>query len=104
MPYAAAFSAAVTSASWQPGTNLVVKGYQGAITQLAVGIGVNWLAEFGPDIKQILRIGKRKATAAMRRDVMNSASFSVRQQLIKEAESYSVLQLPINGAVSMGLS
>lgn len=31
MPYAAAFAAAMTSASWQPGTNLVVKGYQGAL-------------------------------------------------------------------------
>ena len=58
MPYAAAFAAAVTSASWQPGTNLVVKGYQGAITQVAFGIGVNWLAEFAPDIKRILHIGK----------------------------------------------
>ena len=29
---------------------------------------MNWRAEFGPDIKQILHIGKRKATAAMSGD------------------------------------
>jgi hypothetical protein len=62
MPYAAAFAAGVTSASWQPHSNLIVKGYQGAITQVAVGIGVNWLAEFAPNIKSILRIGNRKPT------------------------------------------
>ena len=56
MPYAGAFGAAVTSASWQPGNpNLLVKGYQGAVTQIGVGIGVNWLAEFAPEIKHIVR-------------------------------------------------
>jgi hypothetical protein len=56
MPYAGAFGAALTSASWQPGNpNLLVKGYQGAVTQIGVGIGVNWLAEFAPEIKQVLR-------------------------------------------------
>ncbi len=56
MPYFAAFGASVTAASWEPGNpNLIVKGYQGAIIQLAFGIGVNWLAEFAPDIKTILR-------------------------------------------------
>jgi hypothetical protein len=59
MPYAAAFAASVTAASWEPGNpNLLVKGYQGAITQVAFGIGVNWLAEFAPDIKAILRRNK----------------------------------------------
>jgi hypothetical protein len=61
MPYAGAFGAAVTAASWQPGNpNLVVKGYQGAITQVGVGIGVNWLAEFAPEIKGILHLDKNR--------------------------------------------
>jgi hypothetical protein len=61
MPYVAAFGASLTVAAWEPGNpSLVVKGYQGAITQLAFGIGVNWLAEFAPDIKAVLRGGKAK--------------------------------------------
>ena len=60
MPYVGAFAAGVTAASWQPNNpKLVVKGYQAAITQVGVGIGVNWLAEFAPDIKRILRIDKK---------------------------------------------
>jgi hypothetical protein len=74
MPYAAAFAAAVTSASWQPDTNLVVKGYQGAVTQVAVGIGVNWLAEFMPDIKRILHIEKRNATVHFKSDPVEEES------------------------------
>jgi hypothetical protein len=71
MPYAGAFGAAVMSASWQPNNpNLLVKGYQGAITQVAVGIGVNWLAEFAPEIRRILHLGKQ--------DTANSAQQSKR--------------------------
>ena len=66
MPYAAAFGAAVTSASWQPGNpNLLVKGYQGAITQVGVGIGVYWLAEFAPEIKHILHRDKKVAESSV---------------------------------------
>jgi hypothetical protein len=72
MPYVAAFAAGVTSASWQPGANLVVKGYQSAITQVGVGVGVNWVAEFAPDIKRILRIGNRKATASTSKDIVDN--------------------------------
>lgn len=60
MPYVGAFTAGVTAATWQPDNpKLVVKGYQAAITQVGVGIGVNWLAEFAPEIKRILRIEKK---------------------------------------------
>ena len=56
MPYAGAFGAAAASASWQPNNpSVLIKGYQGAVTQVAVGIGVNWLAEFAPEIKRVLR-------------------------------------------------
>jgi hypothetical protein len=58
MPYVGAFGAAVASASWQPNKpNLLVKGYQGAVTQMGVGVGVNWLAEFAPEIKRVVRRG-----------------------------------------------
>ena len=77
MPYAAAVAGAVTSASWQPGTNLVVKGYQGAIMQVAVGIGVNWIAEFAPDIKRILHIENGKATVKTGSDIKDNECFSV---------------------------
>jgi hypothetical protein len=63
MPYAASFAAGATSASWAPNhPSLVVKGYQAAITQVGVGIGVNWLAEFAPEIQRTLHLEKKKAT------------------------------------------
>jgi len=58
MPYAGAFGAAVTTATWMPRANLVVKGYQGAITQVFVGIGVDWLAEVAPEITRALHLEK----------------------------------------------
>ena len=33
---------------------MLVKGHQGAITQVPVGIGVNWLAEFAPEITRVI--------------------------------------------------
>jgi hypothetical protein len=41
----------------------LVKGYQGAITQVGVGIGVDWLAEFAPEIKHMLHRDKAKTAA-----------------------------------------
>lgn len=62
--YAAAFGGAAIAATWYPGnTNILVKGYQGAIAQVGVGIGVNWLAEFAPEITRVLR-RKKKADAS----------------------------------------
>ena len=60
MPYAAAFGGGATVATWLPGANVVVKGYQAAITQVAVGIGANWLAEFAPEITHAFHL-KRSA-------------------------------------------
>lgn len=59
MPYAAAFGGGATVATWLPGANVVVKGYQAAVTQVAVGIGANWLAEFAPEITHALHLKKR---------------------------------------------
>lgn len=64
MPYAAAFGGGVIAGSWSPGNpNLLVKGYQGAITQAGVGIGVNWLSEFAPEIMRKLRPRKKDTNA-----------------------------------------
>ncbi len=53
MPFAAAFGAGVIGSTWNPNNpTLVVKGYQSAITQAWVGVVVNSIGEFAPDIKR----------------------------------------------------
>ncbi|HET7871427.1 MAG TPA: hypothetical protein VFL42_02875 [Terriglobales bacterium] len=61
MPYAgAAGAAAISAATWQPGNqNPGIKAYQAAITQIFVGVGVNLLAEFAPDVKRMLGRDKK---------------------------------------------
>ena len=60
--YAAAFGSGAITAAWQPGSNnLLVKGYQSAITQAGVGIAINWIGEFAPEIKRILRKSKKQS-------------------------------------------
>jgi len=59
MPYAAAFSGGAIAATWIPGTNVLVRGYQGAITQVFVGVGVDWLAEFAPEIMRTLHMKQK---------------------------------------------
>ena len=57
--YAAAFGGGVVAATWQPGNpSLLTKGYQGVVTQVAFGVCANWLGEFAPDIKRVLRKNK----------------------------------------------
>jgi hypothetical protein len=59
MSYAAAFGAGVTVASWEPDNPSVLpKGYQSVVTQAWVGVVVNALAEFAPDVKRMLRKNK----------------------------------------------
>jgi hypothetical protein len=54
--YAGAFGARVIAGTWQPRSpNLLTNGYQGVITQAAFGICANWLGEFAPDIKHVLK-------------------------------------------------
>jgi hypothetical protein len=56
MPYAAAFGAGVIGATWNPNNpTITVKGYQSVITQAWVGVVINDLGEFAPDIKKKLR-------------------------------------------------
>jgi hypothetical protein len=57
--YAGAFGGGVISATWQPDNpSLLTRGYQGIVTQAIFGVGANWLGEFAPDIKRVLK-GKK---------------------------------------------
>jgi len=57
--YAAAFGAGVTVASWEPNyPSVLTKGYQSVVTQAWVGVVIDALAEFAPDIKGMLRKNK----------------------------------------------
>jgi len=59
MSYAAAFGAGVTVASWEPDNRSVLtKGYQSMVTQAWVGVVVDALAEFAPDIKRMIHKDK----------------------------------------------
>jgi hypothetical protein len=59
MSYAAAFGAGVTVASWEPNyPSVLPKGYQSVVTQAWVGVVVDALAEFAPDIKRMLNKNK----------------------------------------------
>jgi hypothetical protein len=61
MSYAAAFGAGVTVASWEPNyPSVLTKGYQSVATQAWVGVVIDALAEFAPDIKQMLH--RKKAS------------------------------------------
>lgn len=59
MSYAAAFGAGVTVASWEPNNSSVMtRGYQSMVTQAWVGVVVDALAEFAPDIKRMIHKNK----------------------------------------------
>ena len=61
MPYLGAFAGSVTATAWEPGNiNWQVKGYQAAITQVPVGMGINWISEFAPEIFGVFRKHKKK--------------------------------------------
>lgn len=59
MPFAAAFGAGAIGATWNPNhPTVTVKGYQSAITQAWVGVLINSIGEFAPDIKK--KFGRHK--------------------------------------------
>jgi hypothetical protein len=59
MPFAAAFGAGAIGATWNPGNpSVTVKGYQSVFTQAWVGVLVNGIGEFAPDVKK--KLLKRK--------------------------------------------
>jgi hypothetical protein len=56
MPFAAAFGAGAIAATWNPNNpTITVKGYQSVITQAWVGVIINSIGEFAPDIKKKLK-------------------------------------------------
>jgi hypothetical protein len=62
--YAASFGGAALSSYWQPyRPNPVVKGYQGVATQAWVGIVINMVGEFAPDIKHAIHRNKKNSVA-----------------------------------------
>jgi hypothetical protein len=61
--YLGALGGGVIAGTWQPDKpNLLTKGYQGVVTQAIFGVCANWLGEFAPDIKRVLKGNKQKAT------------------------------------------
>lgn len=66
MPYVgAAGAAAIAAVAWQPGNpNPGTKAYQAAVTQIFVGVGVDLLAEFAPDVMRHFHKDKNKKPAA----------------------------------------
>jgi hypothetical protein len=61
MPYVASFGAGAIVATWQPGNpSLVVKGYQGVLTQVWVGSFIYLLGEFAPDVMRKLHKNKKE--------------------------------------------
>jgi hypothetical protein len=56
MPFAAAFGAGAIGATWNPNNpTIMVKGYQNVFTQAWVGVVINGIGEFAPDIKNKIR-------------------------------------------------
>jgi len=55
-PYLGAFVGNVTTTAWEPGNpEWQVKGVQGMITQIPIGIGINFIGEFAPEITRVIR-------------------------------------------------
>lgn len=60
MPFAAAFGAGAIAAAWNPNNpTITVKGYQSVFTQAWVGVVINSIGEFAPDIKKKLKRHKK---------------------------------------------
>jgi hypothetical protein len=69
--YAGAFGGGVISATWQPDNpSLLTRGYQGVVTQAIFGVCANWLGEFAPDIKRVLKGKKAQKTGSETSAVM----------------------------------
>jgi hypothetical protein len=61
-PYLGAFTGSVVATTWQPGNpRWQVKGYQAVITQIPIGMGINWIAEFAPEIGRAFRKHKDRS-------------------------------------------
>lgn len=64
--YSGAFGAGVIAGTWMPGKpDLLAKGYQSVTTQIIFGMCANWLGEFAPDFKRVLKRHHAKQDAAL---------------------------------------
>jgi hypothetical protein len=55
MPFLGAFGSSAIATTWAPeNPRWQVRGYQAVVTQVFVGVGINWLGEFAPEIVGIL--------------------------------------------------
>jgi hypothetical protein len=69
VPFAAAFGAGVTVASWEPqNSSVMTKGYQVVVTQIWIGVVVDTLAEFAPDFERMLHRKEKMENAKLKAD------------------------------------
>ena len=69
VPYAAAFGAGVTVATWEPeNRSVLTKGYQSVVTQVWLGVVIDAVAEFAPDVKRMLHRREKKENAKLKAD------------------------------------
>ena len=61
--YGAALGAGMMTSLWKPGESAWVEGYHGVITQVWTGVAGNWIGEFAPEIKRVLRREKKSKTS-----------------------------------------
>jgi hypothetical protein len=60
MPYFGAFGASVLATTWEPGQpNWQVQGYQAAIAQVFIGMGINFVSEFGLELSRVFHKKKQ---------------------------------------------
>ena len=65
MPYLGAFASSAIATTWEPGNpKWQIRGYQAAITQVFVGVGINWIGEFGSEITRVVRRRKTDSFAS----------------------------------------
>jgi hypothetical protein len=58
-PYLGAFAGSVTTTAREPNNSeWQVKGLQGAITQVPIGMGINFIGEFAPEITRVIKRNK----------------------------------------------
>lgn len=79
VPFAAAFGAGVTVASWEPqNSSVMTKGYQVVVTQIWIGTVVDTLAEFAPDVKRIFH-RRRAVNGVSKADRFGGTSISIKE-------------------------
>jgi hypothetical protein len=60
MPYIGAFVGSTIATTWEPGNvEWQIKGYQAVITQVPVGMGINWVGEFAPELFGVFKRHKK---------------------------------------------